>query len=170
MKPYSKPVIEETIINDINEPVFLGGSNWSNSECYIAYLVNTQIPETGNNRINIQVYGDHIAGEADYSGTQPGHHNHNQWFIFGWTAPVPDDITVTLNGVDVVWNADRTKCRTYQSYHQNANEQIGSDAFYMQMTDIDGTSLTKAELALYQPSSFFVSDYGLRKCEHGNWN
>ena len=59
MKKYTRPVMEASIINDVNEPVFLLESGWIPSSCYDIIVRTHQGPHLGQEDIRMHSYRDH---------------------------------------------------------------------------------------------------------------
>lgn len=159
MKVYSKPIVTVETIDDINEPVYLiSGEKWVNSDCFVAKLKKAQIPELGRNSIIMQIDARHIAGTAAYANAGmplPGHHNEHQYFIFKFKSPIsnPGKMSGFINGMDLEFSDDGTKCRCVHRYHSNANESIGAGDWTMTLY-FDGTQITGDALSAYLPVSF----------------
>jgi hypothetical protein len=172
MKVYSKPIIEKTAIDNINEPVFLLGSGdpWYDSDCYVTSVREIQGWEVGRSDFTVQVDSEHIAEQPGYEGPF-GHHNHHQYCVFEFPNPIPTGVSVTIEGVNGVFNSSRTRVRVELDYHQNATDHIGNGAFKMEWTGLSAVN-TASEDAMYSyfPCDFDCNDANYRYDEHGYVN
>ena len=110
--------MEASIINDVNEPVFLLESGWIPSSCYDIIVRTHQGPHLGQEDIRMQV-------DADHHGIN--HANHGQFILIQFSEPVPDGASMMVNGYPVeFYPGNNTLCRGVSSWHQNPTDKIGA--------------------------------------------
>lgn len=110
--------MEASIINDVNEPVYLIESGWKPSNCYVTAGYTHQAPELGHPQITMQVDGHHDG---------INHKNHAQYLLISFSSPVPDGATMFVNGNPIVfYDGNRTLARGMTGWHQEVTDNIGA--------------------------------------------
>lgn len=156
MKKYSKPVLSMEILSNVNERIFLLGSDWESSGCYnLTNLQKMQWAGEGFNQFTFQVdvvhHGDHT--------------NTGQDWIFWFSQEIPPECTgmtfenqpiefVNYGGVTV------GKVHATSWPWQNPDDNIGSGAFSIYFTYEEGTDATylNSVLGSLEISDIVVND------------
>ena len=110
--------MEASIINDVNEPVYLLESGWIPSSCYTVNRYTHQVAEEGRPTIVMQF-------NAHHHGINHG--NHGQFLLLSFSGDVPDGATMMMNGYPIeFYPGSRTLARGTTGWHQNTEEDIGA--------------------------------------------
>ena len=133
MKKFKQPTIKVITTEDLPEGVYMGMSGWVMSNCYTVDWNPTQFPETGRGTWIFQINGHHNTLDPYKPGP---HSNHNQYFIFSFTAPCEYAI---FEGVVLEWlDSSHTKGRALMPYMQNPRDEIGSGKLELEIVAKDG--------------------------------
>lgn len=160
MKKYKRPIIQQEIESDINEEIFLSGSGWSNSDCWVGgvkYTGNIVWDDDGHGaRITCQLNGRHKDNVH--------HHCYAEYLIFTFpngsanVAAYHGDLNGDLNQMSALgWDVNGNKARCVARYHGNDGESIGSGALFLYVSNLT-TAYDAEEFASYLPSDCAVYD------------
>ena len=110
--------MEASIVNDVNEPVYLLESGWIPSSCYTSIAYTHQAPELGRPSIVMQV-------DAKHNGIN--HKNDGQFVLINFTSPAPEGATMYVNGNPIeFYPGDRTLARGITGWDQEVTDNIGA--------------------------------------------
>ena len=165
MKKYSKPILNTEVIENIGEAVFLVGSGWTDSDCYLLQWQQTQPTALGRDSWVYQIDAWHGKNWQYQQGVwgvtaweECDHLNEGQYLIVEFANALPSAVTgIKLNDVSCTISPDRTMARVPMNYHQNKKDQIGLASY--QITFYEGAyEVDDAMYSLIEFSSFYITD------------